>query len=70
MAHLLCELQRQNTRPKRQWSFVGRLLLSEVRIGFKHPGAEEGLKLGVPMSMVDVMSIRSLSHRREGRLTY
>lgn len=42
MAHLSCELQMQNTGPKGQCSSVSRLLLE----GFKHPKAEEGLKLG------------------------
>lgn len=42
----------------------------EVRVEFKHPEAEEVLKLGVPMSMVDVISVSALSQRREGCLTY
>lgn len=42
----------------------------EVRIGFKHPEAEEGLKLGVPQSVVDVTSVRPFSQRREGYLTH
>lgn len=43
MAHFSCELRMQNTGPKGQCSSVSRLLLLE---GFKHPEAEEGLKLG------------------------
>jgi len=51
MAHVPCELPTLNTRPKGQCSFVTRLLLFGIRIEFKHPEAEESLKLGVPISM-------------------
>lgn len=39
-------------------------------MGFKQIEAEESLDLGVPMSMMDVISIKPLSQWRESCLTY
>lgn len=68
MTHLSCELQ--NIASKGQQHFASRLLLSEVRMGFKQTEAEESLELGVLMSMVDVIFIRLLSQWRESCPTY
>lgn len=68
MTYLFCEFQ--NTGSKGQLRFASGLLLSEVRMGFKQSEAEESLELGVLMSMVDIVSIRPLSQRRERCLTY
>lgn len=55
---------------KGQHRFASGLLLLEIRTEFKQTEVEESLGLGVPMSMMDVTSIRPLSQWRESCLTY
>lgn len=46
------------------------MLLLDIRIRFKCCEAEKALKIGVLPSVVDAVSVRPLSQRREDYVTY